>query len=555
MRVVPTLTSDRRAHPTVLRDAAAPRLSPELDERTYRLVVAGCVAAVAAFLALRLTAWPPHEDETLALFVGRESLSGLLDTVLGERGGAPLHFLAAWIVAHLGGGLTGLRAFSAACALASLPLAAALVRRLADRTVAGVATVLISASWLFLFHGVYGRMYSLFLLTSLLSYLALLAALEKGGRRAWATWVAAVLLSVASHPYGALVLGSQAVFVFLLAARGRVRAREAAFAFGAVGVLGIPFWITDLVLAGRFHVGVAGGATAAGERVNVVVYLGEVAGDASAGWLPALVPVLVLATLGARSLARANRSGALLVAAVVGTPAAALVVARFGGAASPETRHLIFALPFFAALVALGAVTIARSGRRLAAFALLPALVAAELAWGWTRTPELFTGEPANARAGREAAAEWLARTSREDDVLLGYEPVYLRAWQRRPRLTPTVVPRADPRLELDTLSEVRRPLGRGVWVLDATDRPPSEVRWRSPGPRFEARAFGPFLVVRTRRPERTPARFLRDTVAVARLGLALEIDDAEANYDSARAALRLLREREHGPPEGTASQ
>ena len=45
-----------------------------------------------------------------------------------------------------------------------------------------VATILASASWMLLFHGVYGRMYSLFLFTSLLSFLALLEATETGGR-------------------------------------------------------------------------------------------------------------------------------------------------------------------------------------------------------------------------------------------------------------------------------------------------------------------------------------------------------------------------------------
>ena len=68
----------------------------------------------------------PHEDETLALFVGRDSLLGLLDHVTRERGGAPLHFLLAWAVAHLGFGLGGLRLVSAAFAVASLPLVALL---------------------------------------------------------------------------------------------------------------------------------------------------------------------------------------------------------------------------------------------------------------------------------------------------------------------------------------------------------------------------------------------------------------------------------------------
>ena len=131
--------------------------------------VAGCVLAVATFLFARLTAWPPHEDETLALFVGRQPIGRLLDIVLEERGGAPLHFLLAWAVAHLDLGLEGLRALSAVFAVASLPVIALLLARLGGRLHALIATVIVGASWTFLFHGIYGRMYSLFLFTSALS--------------------------------------------------------------------------------------------------------------------------------------------------------------------------------------------------------------------------------------------------------------------------------------------------------------------------------------------------------------------------------------------------
>ena len=57
---------------------------------------AAIAVAAAAFLLHQLMAWPPHEDETLALFVGRDSLAGVVEHVTRERGGAPLHFLVAW---------------------------------------------------------------------------------------------------------------------------------------------------------------------------------------------------------------------------------------------------------------------------------------------------------------------------------------------------------------------------------------------------------------------------------------------------------------------------
>src|SRR5438874_12327080 len=46
----------------------------EVGERSFAVGVALCTAAFAAFVFVHLTYWPPHEDETLALFVGRGSL-------------------------------------------------------------------------------------------------------------------------------------------------------------------------------------------------------------------------------------------------------------------------------------------------------------------------------------------------------------------------------------------------------------------------------------------------------------------------------------------------
>src|SRR4029453_3132664 len=103
------------------------------------------------------------------------------DIVLGKRGGAPFHFLLAWVVAHAGGGLQTMRLLSALFAVGSLPALALLGKRLAGRGPALAATALAAGTWLLLFHGIYARMYSLFLFLSTLSYLLLLRALDKGG--------------------------------------------------------------------------------------------------------------------------------------------------------------------------------------------------------------------------------------------------------------------------------------------------------------------------------------------------------------------------------------
>ena len=511
-------------------------------ERRFRLAVGGLTLAAGVFLALRLTAWPPHEDETLALFIGRNPLDRLFSVVLEERGGAPLHFLVAWAVAHAGGGLEALRAVSALFAVASLPLVAALGRRLTDRGTALLATALVAASWMLLFHGVYARMYSLFLCTSLLSYLALLAAIDRGGRGRWALWVGAVLLTVATHPYGALVFASQVVYAALRAGSER---RAALTATGAVAFLGVPFWLTDLRLAGRFDVTVGGGGAKLGGPWAVVSYLWETAGDYTAGYRPVLVLVLLVAGYGARLLWREHRDAAVLGACALGVPVAAFLGARLGSSTSPESRHLIFVLPFFALALAVAVMRVWER-RPVVAGAAFAGLLVAQIAWGWQKTPPLYEGEPATRAAARAEAATWLAATGRPDDVLFGYDPLFLGAWERDADFARTVVPRADVKLATAAVRKADS-LGRGIWVFDASDTnnfdPKPRIRLVVPRPHgeFEARTFGPFLVIRTTAPTGTPEEYFRQARRAQLVGKSLFLGDADINYQTVVRASRRL--------------
>jgi Dolichyl-phosphate-mannose-protein mannosyltransferase len=514
-----------------------------LSPRLFPLGVAAIAAVATGFLVHQLMAWPPHEDETLALFVGRDSLAGVVEHVTRERGGAPLHFLLAWVVAHLGFGLGALRLLSAAFAIASLPLVALLGRRLADRRTGLLATALVAGSWMLLFHGVYGRMYSLFLFLSLLSYLGLLRALERG--RGWIWWGAAILACVAAHPYGALVLASQAAFV-LAARRDRLRSFVAAFV--AVAVLGIPFWLTDLVLAGRFDVGVGSGGEKLDGPLQIAGYLWRSAGDFSTGWWFVLPLVLALMAVGLTTVRPESRR---LVVAVVAVPVTAFLAARLGGSTSPESRHLIFALPFFAVVLSAGLLRVTAR-----APALLPAAVAAllvaQVSWAWNRTPQLFEWEPNARQAARAQAEEWLAATSRPDDILFGYEPLYLGAWERNSAFPRTVLPRADAKLALRTLRRQPLPLGRGIWVLDASERnnirPRLEIKHLRPRPvsSFETARFGPFLIIRTREPTGTIDGYLFHAARAQLLGRRLWIGDADVNMVTVERADRV--QRGYGP-------
>lgn len=516
-----------------VRLPAAPLV--ELAAPLFWRVVATSTAAVAAFLAYAVTAWRPHEDEVLELFTGRGSIGELYDTVF-HRGGAPLHFTLAWAVVHLGGGLTALRAFSALFAIAAIPVVALLIRRLAGAPVAIVATPLLACGWTLLFHGVYARMYSLFLLTSALSYLALLNARD---RRGWALWGIATMATIATHTYGAIVLASQALWI--LAARP-MPLRQAVWPFAAVGVIGLPFWWIDLVLAGRYDIGVGAGGSRLAGPVDVLQYFLHVAEDFTVGRRWWFWPVLALAVIG---LGQLPRRGLLLAAAVFATPLAIFLGAKVGSSASPETRHMIFALPFFLAIVAAGTI---RVFRRPALIALaVAALCAGELGWAVHRAPELFHSESVVRASARDAASTWLARTARQDDVLLGYDPIFLGAWERHGAVSQTVVPRADPVLALKALRAAPKPLGRGVFVFDASDTNNYKTRLYvaavSPVPRgaFEVRAWGPFLILRTREPTRTTAGFLARAREAELLGKGLLMGDADVNYATVSQALSDL--------------
>jgi Dolichyl-phosphate-mannose-protein mannosyltransferase len=528
--------------------AGAPRRALAADR--YTLGVAAIAAGLGTFLLLRLNALPPHEDETLAFFVSRGSLGDMFGTVLGERGGAPLHYVLAYLAGLADPGLASLRLVSVAFAVASVPVVAALVARLSDRRTALLATLLTAVSWTTLYHALYGRMYSLFLFTATLSLLLLLRALENGTRGRWAAWAAATLALLATQPYGALVLAAEVVYAGVVRARRPLALRTPLLALAAILVLATPLWRTYALLASRFDVGVGEGSSELGSPLDVVGYLWEVFGDFTAGTSFVSVPIALIAGLGLVILARSRPDAVLLTGAVVLVPALALLVVGSGPGVSLETRHLIFVLPFVDMAIAAGILRLGSAdgwvGPGIVA-ALVGFVLVSQVFWGLDRTRWLYAGEPAARAEARDAAAAWLAERGRADDVLFGYEPTYLDAWERGAPYGELFVPRADATLALDALEEADEPLGHGVWVLDASDYldqddPPLTIPNASPGPGFETAAFGPFLLVRTGEPTETPERFLEATLTVQELAADLGVGDANRNALTASEALEELR-------------
>ena len=394
-------------------------------------------AALAGVLGWFLRAWPPHEDEALALFVGRGSLGHVLRTVLFERGGAPLHFDF-----RVGGRAPRrradrLRMVSLVFAVASVPLIALLGRAPCDPATGVVAALLASGTWALLFHGIYGRMYSLFLFTSLLSFLALLSALDTGGRRRFALWGVAAPRDAREpsvrrarrrgtgpvHPAASSPCARSG-----LDARGRGRCRRSRSG-GPTSSCGTAS-TSGSAEAGRARL----------PRPRFCTTSGGSPATSARAITPGRRPVLAPCA-GRRDSAcgAAAARSSFSFACVIAMPALAFMLATLNSTASPEARHLIFALPFFSILLAvplveLGAPWSAAGGRSCArrrrrAPDRRGALGARENAAALRRRSRRAR------RSHATAAGAWLAATHRSSDVLLGYEPVYLRAWEQQPLL------------------------------------------------------------------------------------------------------------------------
>jgi Dolichyl-phosphate-mannose-protein mannosyltransferase len=547
-----TAASGARAEPTA-RASWLERVVLWAREDSFRLGVGVIAAALATFLLFQMTVWPPHEDETLVFFVTQQPLGDVFSTVFAERGGAPLHWLLAYLAGSISPSLTALRLVSVIFAVASMPVIAALVAKLSDRRTALVATALAAASWITIYHGIYARMYSLFLFLSALSFLTLLRALETGDRRRWGAWIVAIVLTIATQPYGTFVLAAQVVYVLVRRWRRGLPLRAAAISFAIVVVLVAPLWLIYRVLASRFGIGLTGESDSKlGSPVDVLEYVWHTIGDFSAGWTAATAVFTALAVVGAVVLSRTRPAAVLLTAVVLLVPTLALMVTRSQSSVFLESRHLIFALPFFQMLAAAGLLKLAgRAGRAeaVAVLAGLTALLAVEFAWGWHKTPYMYAGEPAAREQAREDAAAWLAATSHPDDILFGYEPLYLDAREAGAPIGSVIVQRADPRLAIDSLEEAPKPLGRGVWVFDASDQSDPErvsltIPETVPGPIFEGHAWGPFLVIRTKEPVANAEDFFGDTAAVEFQGRTLGVGDASINLQTAVTALSRLEGR-----------
>jgi hypothetical protein len=386
------------------------------------LAVAGAVTFLFVRLLPDVAGKPLHEDEAVAGLISARPIGDVLQTVLLDRGGAPLHFLLAHITLGIDSSPEALRRLSIVFALATIPLCYDLARRLAGTLAGLTAAALAATSQLLTIYGTFGRMYSLLAFAGALSADLFVRALESRHRSTATAAAAAALLPLAVHPFGAFLFFAQ-----LAVAAWLWRGRDLRNALPVLGIaaLAVPFLLVDLRLSDRY-------APEAGDDLTGGYSAAEAAlralGGAAGGYGIVFAAFAVLAAVGIFDVRRRRPAVAAFAGLAILFPPAALVVGTAMGATADRLgpRHLIFTLPLWVGLVAVGTARTALNVPERARLALPVALIlAALLAPSAVSDPRtISTGE----HDAVEAGASWLSAHVSPGDVLYPYSPLFLAA-------------------------------------------------------------------------------------------------------------------------------
>jgi hypothetical protein len=381
-------------------------------------------AGAVAFLLVRIVpdvdAKPLFEDEAVAGLIGARPFGEILVTTVWDRGGAPLHFLLAHLAFEFDASAEALRWLSVVFALGTVVLCYDLGRRLAGEFAGVGAAVVAATSGMLAVYGSFGRMYALLAFVSALAATLFVRALDERTPGAAFAAAAAAWLLPAVHPYGGVVVAVEAL-VALAVWRGRPL--RPALPVLAVALAAIPFFVADLRLANRFEVSGEAERRLATREEAWDQLSSAVAGFAGGEGLT-LALFLGLGLGGALILLRRRPELVAWGLLALAAPPLLATLVRTGRAPDLSPRHLIFALPFFAACVG---VAVARLPARPIALAAVAA-VAAVSAPGVVDPRSVTYTAALGSEGALSGPAAWLRKRVREDDVLYPYSSVFLAA-------------------------------------------------------------------------------------------------------------------------------
>jgi hypothetical protein len=379
------------------------------------------VALACGFLLYRL--WPDvrskplYEDEAIAGLISMRPLDEVLQTVVIDRGGAPLHFVLVHLAFALDASPDTLRWLSVLLALGSVPLTFDLGRRLGGTWAGVVAAVVGAASTALSIYGTFGRMYALFVFVAALFADLYVRALDRRTLGAVAAAAAAGVLLPAVHPYGAIP-----AFVALVAAAilWRTRSVAPAVVVAVAAAAAVPLVLADVRLADRAAVGAGGSHPLAspGEAWSeLVAALSAFAGGSGLPFLfftaLALVGIAVL-------LSERPAVAALALATLI--PPLLFVVVRTSNAPDLSPRHLFYGLPLWAAAIGVGAVRLTARLPLAAGAAALAGIALAAAA-----SPASGLRDPRELGFASVPREEHHTIRAGSHDVLIPYSAVFLK--------------------------------------------------------------------------------------------------------------------------------
>jgi 4-amino-4-deoxy-L-arabinose transferase-like glycosyltransferase len=513
--------------------------------------LAGAAGFLLARLAPAVGSKPLVEDEAVAGLVSVRPLGEVVDTVLTERGGSPLHFVLAHFALVADTSPDALRWLSVVFALATTLLTYDLARRLAGPVAGGAAAIVVATSTVLGVYGSFGRMYALFAAVAVLALDLFVVALRRQTVGSALAAAAAAALLPAVHPYGAILLAAEGLVAAVLwHGRGIRRAAPVI----AVGLLGVPFVVANLRLAERYSVGVGEGERLA-SPARAWSQLTRALGSFAGGHGPLVVVFVLLAAAGLILVARREPSLGVLTAIVFVTPPILLVVATTETDPALSPRHLVFLLPLWAALVGVAVAMLGERGVLISGAALIVLAALAVVAPpGGVSDPRdrpniILGGGPRDVALGGDrvvAPAEFVRRRARQGDVLFPYSPLFLAALPEAARAT--TLPPVEASVIRRAIDRVPREPG-ALFVAVPSDYFIDGRRVsKALGPGVDVRAYpGGWLVIRVGGPFSSPrtvlseaAHVLETTLATARPPAGTEVEYyLRSNIKGLRGALR----------------
>lgn len=250
---------------------------------TYATRIALITGLALAARVVFLDHQPLWRDEAFTSIVVQMPIAQMLDAVRMDSA-PPLSYLLQHFIAPLWPGPAGLRLVSVFAGAASVPVVAALGRRVAGDRGGVAGAILVAVSPAFVLTARDARMYALATTLVLASTLLMVRAIERPSLRQWTVYGAVTTLALYTNYFVALAVIAQLIGAFIVFRPGWRTTFKAAAAVAAGLVLLVPWLIAARAqfshASGFFWVAPVGFTSAGGEFIQFFT------GQALDGWVP-----------------------------------------------------------------------------------------------------------------------------------------------------------------------------------------------------------------------------------------------------------------------------